>query len=104
MKLQFISAGEIVTTHGVHGEMKVLPWVDSPEFFKEFKRVRIEGTTYTVESCKVQKNCNLLKVTGVDTMENAQLLRGKTVEFFREDAPAELIFADELIGEDEIPF
>ena len=98
MKLQYISAGEVVTTHGVRGEVKVLPWVDSPEFFTEFSRVQIEGKTYPVESCKVQKNCNLLKLAGVDTMEDAQMLRGKTVEFFREDAPEDLIFADELIG------
>ena len=31
MKLPFIEAGEIVTTHGVRGEMKVLTWLDSPE-------------------------------------------------------------------------
>ena len=31
MKLQLIDAGEIVTTHGVRGEMKVLCWLDSPE-------------------------------------------------------------------------
>ena len=98
MKLQFISAGEIVTTHGVHGEVKVLPWVDSPEFFREFDRVQIDGKTYNVDTCKVQKTCNLLKLVGIDTMEDAQLLRGKTVEFFREDAPDDLIFADELLG------
>ena len=31
MKLQFIEAGEIVTTHGVRGEVKVLCWLDDPE-------------------------------------------------------------------------
>ena len=31
MKLSFIEAGEIVTTHGVRGEVKVLCWLDSPE-------------------------------------------------------------------------
>ena len=31
MKLKFIEAGEIVTTHGVRGEVKVLPWIDSAE-------------------------------------------------------------------------
>lgn len=30
MKLPFIEAGEIVTTHGVRGEMKILTWLDSP--------------------------------------------------------------------------
>lgn len=98
MKLQFVEAGEIVTTHGVRGEVKVLPWVDSPEFLLDFKRVQIAGVDYKVESCRVQKTCNLLKLSGVDTVEAAQLLRGKTVLIFREDTDPDLIFADELIG------
>ena len=98
MKLEFVEAGEIVTTHGVRGEMKILPWGDSPDFLLDFKRVRIAGAEYTVESCRVQKTCNLLKVKGVDTVEAAQLLRGKTVEVFRADCDPELIFAAELVG------
>ena len=98
MKLQFVEAGEIVTTHGVRGEFKMLPWVDSPEFMEQFCRVRIDGKTYNVESCRIQKTCNLLKIAGIDTMEDAQALRGKTVEIYRADAPDDLIFAAELIG------
>ena len=98
MKLQFIEAGEIVTTHGVKGEMKVLPWVDSPDILCEFDRVRIAGTEYKVESCRIQKSCNLLKLRGIDTMEAAQAMRGKTVELYREDIDNEIIFAAELIG------
>ena len=98
MKLEFIEAGEIVTTHGVRGEMKVLPWGDSPEFLCDFNRVRIAGKTYDVECCRIQKTCNLLKIKGVDTMEAAQSLRGKTVEVYRCDAPEGLIFAAELVG------
>lgn len=98
MKLQFLEAGEIVTTHGVRGEMKVLPWADGPDFLTEFNRVRIDGTEYKVESCRIQKSCNLLKLRGVDTMETAQAMRGKTVEVYRADAPQGLIFAAELMG------
>ena len=98
MKLQFLEAGEIVTTHGVRGEMKVLPWADSPDFLCDFHRVRIDGMEYKVENCRVQKSCNLLKIQGVDTMEAAQSMRGKVVEIFRCDAPKDLIFAAELIG------
>ena len=46
MKLEFLEAGEIVTTHGVQGEMKVLPWVDSPDILCEFDRVRIAGSNF----------------------------------------------------------
>ena len=100
MKMQFIEAGEIVTTHGVRGEMKLLPWGDGPEFLLDFKRVSIGGCAYAVESCRIQKNCNLLKLKGVDTVEAAQLLRGKIVEIFREDVSEDVIFACELVGVD----
>ena len=100
MKMEFLEAGEIVSTHGVSGEMKVLPWADGPDFLVDFKRVRISGTEYKVLSCRIQKTCNLLKLQGIDTMDAAQALRGKTVEVWREDAPKDLIFVAELIGVD----
>ena len=98
MKLPFIKAGEIVTTHGVRGEVKVLPWLDSPEDLCDFDRCRIDGKEYTIESCRVQKTCNLVKLSGVDSMEAAQAMRGKVLELYREDIDDEVIFADELIG------
>ena len=98
MRLEFVEAGEIVTTHGVRGEMKVLPWVDGPEILCEFDRCRIGGVEYIMDSCRVQKSCNLVKLRGIDTMEAAQGMRGKTVELYREDIDDEVIFAAELIG------
>ena len=98
MKVEFLEAGEIVTTHGVHGEVKILPWSDGPEFLMEYARVMIDDTVYKVESCRVQKTCNIVKLSGVDTIENAMALRGKVLKIFRQDAPADIIFAAELIG------
>lgn len=97
MKLPYIEAGEIVTTHGVRGEVKVLSWLDSPEMLCEFDRCRISGREYVIDSVRVQKTCNLVKLRGVDTMEDAQKLRGKTMELYREDISDELIFAAELV-------
>ena len=97
MKLPYIEAGEIVTTHGVRGEVKVLSWLDSPEMLCEFNRCRISGREYVMDSVRVQKTCNLVKLRGVDTMEDAQKLRGKTMELYREDISDELIFAAELV-------
>ena len=98
MKLQFVEAGEIVTTHGVKGEVKVLPWLDSPEDLCDFDRCRIDGKEFEIQQCRVQKTCNLVKLSGIDTMEAAQLMRGKTIELYREDIDDEVIFAAELIG------
>ena len=98
MKLEFVKAGEIVTTHGVKGEVKVLPWLDSPEDLCDFERCRISGVEYTIENCRIQKSCNLVKLEGIDTMEDAQKMRGKVIELYREDIDDEVIFAAELIG------
>ena len=98
MKLQYIEAGEIVTTHGVRGEVKVLSWLDSPDMLCEFSRCRIGGKEYAMDAVRVQKTCNLVKLRGVDTMEDAQKLRGKTTELYREGISDELIFAAEMIA------
>ena len=98
MKLQFIEAGEIVTTHGIKGEVKVLTWLEDPEMLCEFDRCRIDGKEAEIEQCRVQKTCNLVKLSGVDTMEAAQAMRGKIIELYREDIDDEVIFAAELIG------
>ena len=98
MKLQFVEAGEIVTTHGIRGEVKVLPWLDYPEMLCEFDRCRLGGKEYAITQCRVQKTCNLVKLAGVDTMEAAQALRGKVLELYREDIDDDVIFAAELVG------
>ena len=98
MKLQFVNAGEIVTTHGIKGEVKVMCWLDDPEMLCEFDRCQIDGKDFEIEQCRVQKTCNLVKLAGIDTMEAAQAMRGKTVELYRDDIDDEVIFAAELIG------
>lgn len=98
MRVEYLEAGEIVSTHGVRGEVKVLPWGDGPDFLTGFDRVQISGKEYRVEGCRIQKTCNLLKLSGVESIEDAQALRGKTVEVYREDAPKDMVFVAELIG------
>ena len=98
MRLEFIEAGEIVNVHGLRGEVKVLCWLDDPEMLCEFDRCRINGKEVVMEQVRVQKTCNLVKLEGIDTVEEAQKLRGKKLELYREDIDEEVIFAAELIG------
>ena len=100
MKKTYIEAGQIVTTHGVRGEVKVMPWLDSPQMLCELDRCRIDEKEYKIEACRVQKTCNLVKLQGIDTMEEAQSMRGKTILLYREDLDEDLIFAAELIDVD----
>ena len=36
MKHPYLQTGKIVSTHGVRGEVKLLPWADGPEFLLQF--------------------------------------------------------------------
>ena len=97
---QFLPAGEIVNTHGIRGEVRVLPWADGPDFLLGFKNLYIDGVKMPVQSSRVQKTCVLVKFKGIDTVEDANLLRGKTVEIARKDTKLEkgTFFVADLVG------
>lgn len=100
MKQQYLDAGQIVSTHGVRGGVKVLPWADGPEFLTLFDRVYLHGHEYALENARVQKSCALLKLGGVDTVEAAQALRGAVVRVNRDDVALEegTYFIADLVG------
>ena len=100
MKQQYLQTGKIVSTHGVRGEVKLLPWADGPEFLLQFHTLYLDGQPYAVEQSRVQKTCVLVKLVGIDTVEQAQTLRDKVVSIDRADAklPAGSVFIADLLG------
>ncbi|MBR3077640.1 MAG: 16S rRNA processing protein RimM [Oscillospiraceae bacterium] len=122
MNETYLEAGKIVSTHGIRGEVKVLPWADSPEFLTRFKTFylvkpspsgegvaavkavtdegRHDTKALSVESSRVQKSCVLIKFKGVDTVEDAQKLRDRVISIARDDPriPAGTVFQADLIG------
>ena len=65
-KQQFIEAGRIVNTHGVAGEVKIEVWLDSPEFFRSFKRIYLGERELKVESAKTHKGFVIAKLEDRD--------------------------------------
>ncbi len=100
MKDRFLETGEIVNTHGVRGEVKIMPWADSPEFLCQFKTLYIDGQPVKVLSARVHKNMVLAALEGVGTVERAMKLKGKVVSIDREDAslPDGSFFLADLMG------
>ena len=96
MKQQYLPAGKIVSTHGLRGDVKILPWADSPEFLLDFDTVYLAGKPYTVEDARVQKTCVLMKLAGVDSVEAAARLRDVVVEIDRDDAELAVALESEL--------
>lgn len=82
---KYIEVGQIVNTHGLRGEVKVNPWTDAPEVFEAFDEVYLaDGTEYKIENVRYQKNCALLKLSGVDVIEKAERLKNKILMAKRE--------------------
>lgn len=102
MLKEFLEAGKIAGTHGVRGELRVNPWCDSAEFLRQFHTLYLNGGTspVSVVSARVFKKQLLLVLQGVDSVEKADVLRGKVLFFKREDAkiPEGRYFMDDLIG------
>ncbi|MCQ2418871.1 MAG: ribosome maturation factor RimM [Clostridia bacterium] len=100
MDRKYLDAGQIVSSHGIRGEIKILPWADSPEFLLDFDTVYIDGKPFAVENSRVQKTCVLMKLKDVDTVEAATLLRTKVVRIDRTNVEPEdgAVFIADLIG------
>ena len=113
--VEYFEIGQISNTHGLKGEMKVRPYTESAKRFEELKKilVDIKGNLkeFEIESVRYQKDVVLLKLKGVDSIEDAEKLKGLSVKIPRSDAKkieddeffiADLIglevYQDELIG------
>lgn len=84
---QFLEIGKIVGTHALKGELRVDPWCDSPQFFCKFKELYLsKGATKLSVKSRPHKNIAIVKVKGVDTIEEADQLRGKILYMNRSDA------------------
>ena len=99
-KEQYIEAGRIVNTHGVTGEVKIEVWLDSPAFFKKFKRIFVDSKEMTVTASRTHKDFLLTKLDGVSDVNAAMSLKGKTVYIDRADAklPKGAFFLQDIIG------
>lgn len=83
---QFITIGEIINTHGVHGELKILPMTDDLKRFRKLKKVYIDGEEKMISWCKLQADKAILKIEGIDTMNDAIKYKTKLLKVSREDA------------------
>lgn len=102
MKKEYLEAGKIVTTHGIRGEVKIMPYTDYPELLCEFDRLFIgkNHEEIAVERSRAFKGMVIAKLEGVDTPEEASKLRNKLLYMHRDDLELDedTYFIQDLIG------
>lgn len=88
--VDYFEIGHISNTHGLKGEMKVRPFTKTMDRYKELKTILIdikdELKEYEIENVRYQKDVVLLKLKGVDTIEEAEKLKNHYISIKREDA------------------
>lgn len=99
---RFLEIGKIVAVQGLKGDVRVEPWCDSAEFLCEFDTLYFDkgNTPVEIEKARPHKNIVLVKIKGTDTVEAAQMLRGKILYMDREDVELDdgCYFVQDLIG------
>ena len=103
--VDYFEIGHIDNTHALKGEMKVRNYSNNPKRFEELKSILVnikgEYVSYDIENVRYQKEIVLLKLKGVDTIEEAEKLKGLSIYIERKDAPKlddEEYYIADLIG------
>ena len=100
MELEFITAGTAVNTHGIRGEVKILPQGVEPELLAACGTLYLGGKPFALAAGRIHKGCLLAKLKGVEDMDAALALKGKSVSIRRADVslPEGAYFDQELVG------
>lgn len=81
--------GRVNNTHGLKGEVKVALWCDSIDFVKQLKNVYLDNRgekSLTLVSARTQKNAGILRFSEINTIEQAEELKGKILYCDRSEA------------------
>ncbi len=102
---EYLDIGKIVNTHGLKGDVKVVPLTDDPMRYNKLKWVYIEIDNqlvkYYIVGIKYFKAFVILKFEGIDDKDTAQRLKEKFLKIDRANAvrlPQGSYFICDLIG------
>ena len=103
--LQYLEIGQIVNTFGIKGELKINPFTDDINRFDELKSIFVvknkELIPYEIETVRYHKNMVILKLKGINSMNEAEKLKGLYIKIDRKYAkklPKGTYFIADLIG------
>jgi 16S rRNA processing protein RimM len=102
---EYLQVGKIVNTHGIRGEVKVIPLTDDPRRYDELKEVFVgtdnEKDIFYIENVKYFKNTVIIKFKESIDMNYAEKLKEMFIYVDRKNAvklPEGRYFIFDLIG------
>lgn len=99
---KYLEIAKITATHGIRGEVRCQYYCDAPEVLCEFDTLYLDkgSRVVRIERAYPHKNIVVMKIQGVNTVEDAQKHIGRLLYLDREDAelPEETYFIQDIIG------
>ena len=102
MRKQYLEIGKIVATQGLKGELRVQYYCDSADVICSFDRLFLgkDKKELEVEKARPNKTLAILKLGGIDSIEQAKTIVGQMLYIDRDDAELDegVYFIQDLIG------
>ena len=101
--MEFVSVGKLVNTHGLKGEVRILSKFRYKDLiFKEGQYIYIgqNKLPFVINNHRLHKNYDMLKLDGINCIEDAEKFKGSVVYINKEDLDlcGRLPLASDLIG------
>lgn len=84
---EYFEIGQIVNTSGLKGILKIKPFTDDIKKFSNLKTIYIKTksglTEFKIEQVRYVKNMVMLKLAGIDTVEEAEKYRNLYIKILR---------------------
>ncbi len=88
--IEYLEIGKVANTHGVKGEIKVMPLTDDVQRFERLKWVYLEKgdrlLKYTIQGVKYSKGMVILKLAEINDMAAAEEIKGLFLKVDRDNA------------------
>jgi len=90
--MDLIAYGKVIKPHGLSGEVKVLPFSGELSSFKNFNNLYISQeinnpTKFIISRRRNQKDSIIVKLEGIDTIDDAEHLKGLMVFIDKKELP-----------------
>lgn len=100
--MDLLEVGKIINTHGLRGEVKVIPWTDTPDVFEDLETLYLKNNdVLTISSVKYQKNNLIVKFKELGDINEAEKLKNQVLYVERSalgELPEGVYYIADLIG------
>ncbi|MEE1351870.1 MAG: ribosome maturation factor RimM [Clostridia bacterium] len=105
MEKKLLEIGKIVNTHGLRGEVKIVPWTDAPDVFEDLTVIYIKNKSeykpLNIESVRYQKNNLIVKFKEYSDINDILQYKNAVLYAERDDLgelPEGVYYIVDLIG------